>query len=71
VLVLRQPEIEIAVRIEALNWLTQKALKAAKKLIDLGQLFSGVSEKVLDPQFRMMLAHEHRQGGAVSSSRKP
>ena len=36
VLVLRQPEIEIAVGIEALDRLTQKPLEATEKLIDLG-----------------------------------
>ena len=69
-LILRQPKVEIAVRIEALDRLAEKALKAAEKFVNLGKLLAGIGEKIFDVQVRTMLPHVHGERSTIAPTRK-
>ncbi|MNY49236.1 hypothetical protein D3C86_1846370 [compost metagenome] len=66
-----QPEGEVAVRVQPQDGLAEPAFELAEELIDLGQLFAGVGEEVVDVELGMVLAHVDGQRRAVLAAGDP
>jgi len=64
--ILVEPEIEVAIGIEAQDRLSQEPFKPIEKGIDLRQLLAGIGEEILERQFRMVLPHVDGQRRAIA-----
>lgn len=66
--VLPQPEVAIAIWIEAGNGPAQETFEPVEKAIDLGKLLASVGEETLYRQVESGLPHVNRQSGAIASA---
>jgi len=70
-IVLTQPKIEIAVRIESIDRLSEKAFQTTQKFVHFRQFLAGVSKEVLYIESWVPLPHEHGKRCAISPAGYP